>query len=81
MKPAAVIPMNDPEGKFFPHLRTITPSLKSVFERVFISVTAVTRQHNPCHLSWLQSDPFYDTLLYECEQTPCTIILISLQNL
>ncbi|MFO7679660.1 MAG: hypothetical protein R6X34_06375 [Chloroflexota bacterium] len=45
MKPAAVIPMNDPEGKFFPHLRTITPYLKSVFERVFVSVTAVTHQN------------------------------------
>lgn len=69
MMPVAVIPLNDPEGMFFPHLRIITPSLKTVFERVFVSVTAVTRQHNPDHLSWLQSDPFYDTLLYEREQT------------
>jgi hypothetical protein len=69
MKPAAVIPMNDPEGKFFLHLRTITPVLQTIFERVFVSVTAVTHQRNPHHLSWLQSDPFYDTLLYEREQT------------
>lgn len=69
MNPVAVIPLNDPEGMFFPHLQTITPSLKAVFERVFVSVTAVTRQRNPHHLSWLQSDPFYDTLLYEHEQT------------
>ena len=45
MKPAAVIPMNDPEGKFFPHLRTITLVLQTIFQRVFVSVTAVAHQN------------------------------------
>ena len=65
MKPVAVIPMNDPMGVFFPHLQAVTPTLKNIFERVFVSVTAVTYQQYPQHITWLQSEPFYDTIIHE----------------
>ncbi len=59
MKPIVVIPMHDPAGIFFPHLRRILPLLKEVFGRLFVSVTAVTQQSQPDALPWLQSDPFF----------------------
>jgi len=59
MHPVAVIPMNDPAGFMFPHLQTITPLLKSLFARVFVSVTRITRSALPEHVAWLETDNFF----------------------
>lgn len=38
MRPVAAIPMNDPNGMMFPHLQTITPTLKKIFGVVYVSL-------------------------------------------
>lgn len=59
MKPVAVIPMNDPNGLLFPHLKAITLALKEIFGRVFVSVPLTTQKALPKHMEWLDSDDFY----------------------
>lgn len=67
MKPVAVIPMNDPAGILFPHLEVITPLLKRVFGRVFVSVTAVTRQTVPDFAARLGADGFFQAVIHETD--------------
>jgi hypothetical protein len=67
MRPVAVIPMNDPAGIFFPLLQTITPSLKQIFERVFMSVTAVTHENFPQHVAWAQTESLFDVIIHDRE--------------
>ena len=67
MKPVAVIPMNDPTGIMFPHLEAITPVLKEIFARVFVSVTAVTQQAIPDYMAWLKNDTFFRAIYHETE--------------
>ena len=67
MKPVAVFPMHDPTGMMFPHLEAITPMLKEVFARVFVSVTAVTQRTVPNYVAWLQNDAFFQVTYYKTE--------------
>lgn len=60
MKPVAIIPMNDPNGLLFPHLKAITPALKELFGCVFVSVPPTTRKALPKYIEWLDGDDFYD---------------------
>lgn len=67
MKPVAVFPMNDPAGILFPHLESITPLLKEIFARAFVSVTAETQKIVPDHMIWLKNDNFFQAIFHESE--------------
>lgn len=69
MKPAVVMPMNDPNGLLFPHLKAISGCLKDLFERAIISVPAVTYQAQRDHVAWAEADPFFEVLHFP-EQKP-----------
>ena len=64
MKPAAVIPMNDPNGLFFPHLQVIAPMLKELFESVFVSFNASTQVAVPQMAGWLAADDFFKAIIH-----------------
>ena len=59
--------MHDPAGVMFPHLETITPLLKSIFARVFVSVTRITRQALPEHVARLETDSFFYITYHEMD--------------
>ena len=67
MKPVIVMPMNDPDGLMFPHLRAITPPLKSVFANAFVSVPRPTREKQPEQIAWLKSDAFFQALYHDAD--------------
>jgi hypothetical protein len=67
MLPSAAMPMNDPHGRLFRHLRAVTPDLKALFETVYLSVPLETQQAQGREVAWLKSEPFYDVLYYEEE--------------
>ncbi len=62
MRPAIVMPMHDPAGILFPHLKHATPFLKQAFARGLLSVTAVTLARQPDWAAWLDGEPFFDVL-------------------
>lgn len=59
MQPVAAMNLHDPAGIMFPHLKAITPDLQALFERVFLTVTAVTQQKFPQYSVWLQPNSFF----------------------
>jgi hypothetical protein len=59
MRPALVLPLHDPEGIFLPHLRTITPDLKQVFERALLSVSPRTLEKHSGSIDLIAADPFF----------------------
>lgn len=59
------MPMNDPNGVMFPHLEAITPQLKDIFDRAFVSVTAVTQKVQPDYMAWLAADDFFQAVYHE----------------
>ena len=65
MLPLAAMPLNDPDGRLFPHLKRITPDLKSLFKKVYLSVTAQTQQNHPFEVAWLKSEPFFKVIYHE----------------
>ena len=67
MQPKIVMPMNDPRGVIFPHLKAITPTLKTLFARSFVSVSPATRNAQPEHFRWLENEAFYDVLYHEMD--------------
>jgi hypothetical protein len=67
MPPIAVIPMNDPDGILFPHLKVITPLLKDIFSQIFVSVNAATQQALPAYIAWLQADDFFRVTYHETD--------------
>ena len=62
MRPAIVMPMHDPDGILFPHLKRAIPFLKQAFARGYLSVTAVTLARQPDWAAWLDGEPFFDVL-------------------
>ncbi len=58
MQPALAFPFNDPDGKMFHHLQTISPDLKRHFERLYICPPPATQQ-NSDHMRQLQADDFF----------------------
>jgi hypothetical protein len=68
-QPYAAMPLHDPDGIHFPHLARATPQLTSLFERVFVSISAATAQNQPDWIEWLEREPFYHAL-YRPEGTP-----------
>ena len=67
MLPTAAMPMNDPDGRLFPHLRAVTPDLKALFKTVYLSVPLETQQAQSQEVAWLKSESFYHVLYYEEE--------------
>lgn len=59
--------MNDPSGVMFPHLEAITPQLKHIFDRAFVSVTAVTQKVQPNYMTWLAADDFFQAIYPESD--------------
>ncbi len=59
MLPVLVMPMNDPDGILFPHLKTITSQLKHIFGGAFVSVNPQTIQTQAEDIAWLQADSFF----------------------
>lgn len=62
MQPVIVMPLNDPLGIMFPHLRAICPSLKRLFAHAAVSVSTTTQRTQAQHVAWLASDPFFHIL-------------------
>jgi hypothetical protein len=59
MRPAIVMPMHDPDGVLFPHLKCVSGLLKQKFARGYLNVTAVTLQRQPAWVAWLDAEPFF----------------------
>jgi len=64
MQPVIVMPMHDPAGVMFPHLKAVTPQLKSVFAQAFVSVTSITQETQPSSMAWLRQDEFFQALYH-----------------
>lgn len=65
MRPVIVMPMHDPNGLLFPQLKTITPALKELFERAFISVNSAANQTQCESLEQLKTDKFFEILVHQ----------------
>jgi hypothetical protein len=64
MLPSAAMPMNDPSGLLFPHLRAITADLKRLFDTVYLSVPLATQRRQPQEMAWLEREPFFRVTCY-----------------
>ncbi|MFZ0548605.1 MAG: hypothetical protein WAM60_24360 [Candidatus Promineifilaceae bacterium] len=62
--------MNDPNGIYFPHLECITPQLKQLFSKVFVSVSLETQRSLPNCVAWLAADDFF---IVTKHQKPMTV--------
>lgn len=60
MQPVLAMPMHDPDGQLFPHLKRLLPQLKTLFARAYVSVPPGTRLAHPDEVAWLSSDDFFD---------------------
>ena len=60
MHPAIVFPIHDPEGAVLRHIRAVTPDLKALFARAFISITSQTMDAHNEQISQLRADDFFD---------------------
>ncbi|MDX1416525.1 MAG: hypothetical protein R3293_20155 [Candidatus Promineifilaceae bacterium] len=69
MKPAAAFPFHDSAGLVLQQMPAITPMLKTLFERVFVCASAVTRQYQSERLAWLKSQSFYKLIELDEGQT------------
>lgn len=58
-RPVLVMPVHDPEGQMLPHLKAVTPQLKRVFGRAFVSITPQTRDAHAEHITWLEEEAFF----------------------
>jgi hypothetical protein len=67
MQPVIVMPMHDPSGLVFPHLKAITPQLKNIFAQAFVSVTTITREKQSEHVAWLETDDFFQILYHQTD--------------
>jgi hypothetical protein len=67
MQPAIVMPMHDPQGLIFPHIKAVTPLLKTIFAQAFVSVPASTKKAQPAHVDWLETEGFFQVLHHEDE--------------
>lgn len=69
MRPALVLPMNDPAGILFPLLHVVTPTLKTIFGTAYVSIPHGTRARQPALVTGLADDPFFQRLEYT-EEVP-----------
>ncbi len=59
MLPVIVSPFHDTDGRMFAHLASITPQLKDMFARAFLSLSPLTQQTQPDPIEQLQADKFF----------------------
>ena len=59
MLPVIVSPFHDTNGLMFAHLESITPLLKSLFSRAFLSITPLTQQTQAERVEQLAADAFF----------------------
>ena len=59
MQPSIVLPIHDPGGLIAPFLNRITPDLKNIFQRAFVSLSPSTQQRQPEFIERLLADPFF----------------------
>jgi hypothetical protein len=64
MQPVIVMPMHDPAGRLFPHLAAVTPQLKTIFARAFVSVTSITSQTQARYIAQLEEDDFFQIIYH-----------------
>lgn len=57
MPPSLVIPLNDPANLLLPQLKTVTPQLKAIFDRAYVSVDPDTARSQD--LTWIETDSFF----------------------
>jgi hypothetical protein len=57
--PAAAMPLHDPDGSMIAILERITPSLKLMFTKVYLGVTAETFTRSQPQIDLLEQDPFF----------------------
>ena len=69
MLPIAAMPLNNPDGQLFPHLKAVTPDLKTLFESVYLSLPPATQGQQPQEVAWLKTEPFYKVIYYAQEIT------------
>lgn len=61
--------LHDPKGIMFPYLKAIASDLQALFERVFLTVTAVTQQKFPQYSVWLQPNSFFHVTYHAADVT------------
>lgn len=64
MRPIIVMPMHDPNGLMFPQLEAVTPQLKNIFGRAFVSVTPITIETQAQSINRLALDDFFQVILH-----------------
>jgi hypothetical protein len=62
MQPVVVMPLHDPEGRVFPHLKRATPQLKRIFGQVFLHITASTRESQTAWVNWIETERFFQVV-------------------
>lgn len=62
MKPTVAFPFHDKDGLLFSHLQKITPDLKNIFEKVFISITPSTLERQKGSVEKLSKDTFFELI-------------------
>jgi hypothetical protein len=58
-KPIAVMPLHDPGGLLFAHLRRAVPQLEQLFGEIIIRVTTPTRTAQPEWLRWMEQQGIF----------------------
>lgn len=60
MLPAAVFSQHDKDGLLFSHLRKITPDLKKIFQKAYVSITPPTLEFQKGSVEDLAKDEFFE---------------------
>lgn len=71
------VPIHDPDGIMLSRFQAITPQMKQLFGRAYVSVTAVTHTQQPCYVEWLNQDDFFIPLYLE-ERMPVGVRFLTL---
>ena len=61
MRPAAVFPIHDPDGRLLVRLPGLLPDLKAAFEAAFVLPSPQTRAAQPEAMRLLEADPFFQS--------------------
>ena len=65
MPSVVVLPIHDPAGELFPHLRKVMPQMEGVFSGAFLGITAITAETQPEWADWLQSHEFFRCIVHQ----------------
>ncbi len=59
MNPVIALPIHDPDGVMLTYLAAITPQLRDIFARAFVSISPATKEPQAALIAQLQADPFF----------------------